>query len=123
MSMPLEEKRQIGNEMIFRRANEQISIGLDKVDAQHIDKGEPQLVRSEDYILHFLCECSDETCVTRIPMTISSFKKIHLNRGSFIIKLKHQVKSIEKVVRSEADYSVVEKNHYTTEPHKELNNT
>ncbi len=123
MDMPITERRQIENEMIFRRGNEKVGINLDKLDAQHVEDGNSHLVRSEDPLLHFKCECSDENCEARIEMTLSSYQKIHLNRGSFIIKLNHQVNSIEKVIRTESKYSVVEKNNYTNEPGKKLNET
>lgn len=117
------ERRQIENEMIFRRANEKIGTALDELDTMQIQDGNPQLIRNEDTLLHFKCECSDEDCDARILMKLSKYQKIHLNRGSFIIKLKHQVKAIEKVILTEPNYCIVEKNNYTTEPGKELNDT
>ncbi len=123
MDMPIIERRQIENEMIFRRSNETVGISLNKLDAQHVTDGNPQLVRSDDPVLHFKCECSDENCSERIPLKLSTYQEKHLNRGSFIIKPSHQIKSIEKVILSESNYSVVEKNNYTDEPGVELNET
>ncbi len=121
--MPLSERRQIENEMIFRRANEAVGDNLDEVDANHRDDGNPELVRDEDILLHFRCECSDEDCDARIPVKLSVYQKIHENRDAFIIKLKHQVEAIEEVILTEDDYSVVEKNNSTAEPGKLLNIT
>ncbi len=121
--MPLTERRQIENEMIFRRANEKVGDGLGEIDAQHIDEGNPELIMTDDMVLHFKCECSDEDCDTRIPIKLSVYQKIHENRDAFIIKLKHQVDAIEKVIRTEEKYSVVEKNNSTTEPGDKLNKT
>lgn len=123
MDLPLSERRQIENEMIFRRANEVVGDGLDEVDANHRDDGNPELVRNEDVLLHFKCECSDENCETRIPIKLSVYQTIHENRDAFIIKLKHQVNAIEKVIITEDDYSVVEKNNSTPEPGDTLNKT
>jgi hypothetical protein len=123
MTMPLTERRQIENEMIFRRVNEEIGAGLDKLDAMHISDGNPQFVSDDDIILQFRCECSDEDCEARIPIKLSVYKKIHENRDSFVIKLKHQVSAIEKVIATESDYSVVEKNNSTAEPGNDLNKT
>jgi len=123
MDMPIAERRQIENEMIFRRANEKIGAGLDKIDANHVEDGNPQLVRSDDLVLRFRCECSDENCGARLPIKLSIYQKIHLNRDSFIIKLEHQVEAIENVIATEENYSVVKKNKATTEPGKELNIT
>lgn len=121
--MPLSERRQIENEMIFRRANEKIGDGLDDLDAMHIEDDNPQLIRSDDLLLHFKCECSDEDCDVRIPIKLSVYQKIHENRDAFIIKAKHQVNEIEKVIRTEDNYSVVEKNNSTSEPGDTLNKT
>ena len=109
--------------MIFRRANERVGDNLDEIDANHRDDGNPELVRNEDILLHFRCECSDEDCDARIPIKLSVYQTIHENRNAFIIKLKHQVEAIEKVIRTEDNYSVVEKNNSTAEPGKTLNVT
>lgn len=123
MTMPIAERRQIENEMIFRRANEKVGDNLDEVDANHRDDGNPELVRNEDLLLRFKCECSDEDCDARIPIKLSVYQTIHENRDAFIIKLKHQVEAIEKVILTEDDYSIVEKNNSTAEPGKKLNVT
>lgn len=123
MTMPLSERRQIENEMIFRRANELVGDNLDKIDANHIEDGNPHLVRDEDISLQFKCECSDENCDARIPIKLNDYQTIHKNRDAFVIKLNHQIDSIEKVILKEAGYSVVEKNNSTAEPGKDLNDT
>lgn len=123
MDMPIAERRQIENEMIFRRANEKIGTGLADLDAMHIEDGNAHLARHGNVLLEFKCECSDENCEARISMLLSSYDKIHLNRDSFVIKLKHQVSAIETVILTEENYSVVEKNNSTPEPGKELNIT
>lgn len=123
MDMPIAERRQIENEMIFRRANEKVGIGLDKLDDLHIADGNPHLTRDNDLLLEFKCECSDENCEARIAMKLSDYQKIHLNRDSFIVKLKHQVDAIEVVVETKDTYCVVKKNNATSDPGKDLNVT
>lgn len=123
MVMPIAERRQIENEMIFRRANEQVGIDLDKIDTMQVEDGNPGLVRTDDLTLDFICECSDENCAARIRIPLSVYQKIHLNRSTFTIKLKHQVKAIETVVIHESTYYVVKKNNSTTEPGLTLNIT
>jgi hypothetical protein len=117
------ERHQIENEMIFRRANEIVGDQLDELDAMHIEDGNPHLVRRDDILLRFKCECSDENCDARIPIQLSVYQKIHENRDAFIVKLKHQVNEIEKIIISEDNYSVVEKNNSTPEPSDTLNKT
>ena len=121
--MPINERRQIENEMIFRRANEQIGIGLDEIDALQVSDGNPHLVRQDDLLLEFRCECSDENCNERIPVKLSVYQKIHLNRDTFIIKENHEVDAIEEVTVVKVNYSIVKKNKSTTEPGAKLNRT
>jgi hypothetical protein len=123
MNMPLSERRQIENEMIFRRLNERVGDDLESLDAMHIEDDNLDLIWDDTILLNFKCECSDEDCDKRIPIKLSVYKKIHENRDAFIIKLKHQVKAIEKVILTEDNYSVVEKNNSTAEPGDTLNST
>lgn len=123
MVLPHGERHQIENEMIFRRANEKVGTTLDEIDEMHRADGNPHLVRTDDPELAFKCECSDENCTSRINMKLSVYRKIHKDRSSFIIKLKHEVKPIEKVILTNANYSVVRKNNTTPEPGNVLNKT
>lgn len=121
--MPISERRQIENEMIFRRLNEAIGDKIENLDSLHIEDNNPHLIWDDTVLLNFKCECSDEDCDKRIPIKLSIYKKIHENRNAFIIKLKHQVQDIEKVILSEENYSVVEKNNSTAEPNDTLKQT
>ncbi len=123
MPISITERRQIENEMIFRRANEKVGDSLDKLDEMHIEDDNPHLIREDRVLIHFKCECSDENCDARIPIKLSVYQKIHENRDAFIIKLKHQVEVIEKVIINESSYSVVEKNNTTAEPGEAFNKT
>jgi uncharacterized FlgJ-related protein len=123
MGISITEQRQIENEMIFRRINEKVGTDLDDIDKQHIAEGNPHLVHDDNLLLHFKCECSDENCDARIKMKLSVYRKIHENRDAFIIKLKHDVKPIEKVILAESNYCVVQKNNSTPEPGDKLNIT
>lgn len=123
MDIPLSERRQIENEMIFRRANEKLGDDLESLDAMHIEDNNIHLLNDDRTLLHFKCECSDEDCNARIPIKLSDYQKIHENRDAFIIKLKHQVNEIEKVILTKNKYSVVEKNNTTPEPGDTLNIT
>lgn len=121
--MSVTERRQIENEMIFRRANEKVGDGLDNLDSLHIEEDDLDLLRDDAIVLQFKCECSDENCDARISIRLSVYQTIHENRDAFIVKLKHQVNAIEKVILSEDTYSVVEKNNSTAEPSDVLNKT
>ncbi|CAN5166095.1 hypothetical protein BH09PAT3_BH09PAT3_1770 [soil metagenome] len=116
MEIPVEERKQIENEMLFRRANEKVGKDLDEIDELHVSDGNPHLVRSDDLLLDFKCECSDENCSVRIPLQLSIYRKIHVDRSTFLIKLNHEVKPIEKVIETTPTYSIVRKNNTTAEP-------
>ena len=121
--MSIAERRQIENEMIFRRLNEKVGDNLGSLDASHIEDNNIDLMWDDTVLLSFMCECSDENCDLRIPIKLSVYKKIHVDRNRFIIKKGHQVTEIEKVILTEDDYSVVEKNKSTDEPGDILNKT
>ncbi len=123
MSLSHAERRQIENEMIFRRINEKVGDDLGALDAMHIEDGNVHLIRNEDLLLQFKCECSDENCSTRIPMQLSEYQLIHVNRDTFIVIPNHQVDPIEKVLKVTKTYNVVMKNNSTPEPSDTLNNT
>jgi hypothetical protein len=123
MYVATSEKRQIENEMIFRRLNEKLIDGFDEQDTLHIADNNPQLIRDDNLPIQFTCECSDENCVERIAIKYSEYQEIHKNRKSFIVKLDHEVNLIEKVVQTENKYSVVKKNNSVKEPGDKLNET
>lgn len=123
MSISNAERRQIENEMIFRRINEKVGDDLGALDAMHIEDGNTHLIRDEDLMLRFKCECSDENCTVRIPMLLSEYQEIHTDRDTFIVLPNHQVDPIEKVVKESPAYNIVKKNNSTPEPSDELNNT
>jgi len=123
MNMSHAERRQIENEMIFRRINEKVGTDLGALDAMHVADGHFDLVRDANLELHFKCECSDENCTTRIPMLLTDYQQIHTDRNTFIVIPDHQVDPIEKVVKEMPGYNVVKKNNSTPEPSDTLNIT
>jgi hypothetical protein len=123
MSITNAERRQIENEMIFRRINEKVGDDLGALDAMHIEDGNIQLIRDEDLMLRFKCECSDENCIVRIPMMLGEYQAIHTNRDTFVVIPNHQVDPIEKVLKETSVYNVVKKNNSTPEPSDTLNET
>lgn len=123
MNISITERRQIENEMIFRRTNEKVGDGLIALDAMHIEDGNIDLIRDKDLILMFKCECSDENCTERIPLILETYQTIHEDRDTFIVKTNHQVEPIEKVITVADGYNVVKKNNSTDEPSDVLNDT
>jgi hypothetical protein len=123
MKISAAERKQIENEMIFRRINEKVGSDLDLLDKMHTEDGNPQLLHDDLILLQFKCECSDENCSVRIPLQLSTYREIHRDRNTFIVKLDHQVDDIEKVIQKEDGYNVVQKKNSTPEPGDKLNKT
>ena len=123
MSISVAERRQIENEMIFRRLNEKVGDDLGALDAMHIEDGDIDLIEDINTLLHFKCECSDENCSVRIPMKLGDYQAVHANRDTFIVIPNHQVDPIEKVLKKTRTYNVVKKNNSTAEPSDLLNDT
>jgi hypothetical protein len=117
------EKRQIENEMIFRRVNEAVIQNLVDLDAEHTKNNELDLLWDQAILLQFRCECSDENCDVRIPLTLKDYQEIHIDRDTFIVKPNHQVDPIEKIIKIEETYSIVKKNNSTPEPNDDLKKT
>lgn len=117
------ERRQIENEMIFRRANESVAQGIDDLNVMYIEDGNAELVADKHITLQFLCECSDENCDTRIPILLNSYQNLHADRSAFIIAPGHQVEAVEEVIGESRLFSVVKKYNVTSEPTGPLNNT
>lgn len=117
------QKRQIENEVVFRKANEQIQKELDQLKELAKEDGAETLLPDENMELHFYCECSDENCRERIVMTLSKYKKLHQDRRQFIICPDHEVISLEKVVVTNSKFSVVEKFFNPPEMAKSLSST
>lgn len=123
MAISKAEQRQIENEMIFRRMNEKVGSDLDALDEMYEKEGNRHLIRDDDLLLMFKCECSDENCEERIPLKLSKYREIHTDRNTFIVKSNHEVDPIEKVISKEEGYNIVMKNNSTPEPNDTLKNT
>jgi hypothetical protein len=116
MGISSAERHQIENEMLFRRMNEKVGDDLGALDASYIDDKEIYLIRDDDVLINFKCECSDENCTVRIPLKLSEYQEIHENRDTFIVMPDHQVDPIEEVVSSGPNYNVVIKHNSTADP-------
>ena len=109
------DRHLVENEVIFRQRNQKISKDLETL-AKEAKKEGMALHDHSDLPLHFYCECSDETCTKRIVLKPSTYEKLHKNSSQFLIRPGHQVVSIERLVKAEPKYLVVEK--YLTPPKK-----
>ncbi len=119
----LAEMRQIENEVVFRKANEQVQKSLAKLKAMAVQDGHRTLVPDGSMELHFCCECSDENCRERIVMSLDAYRSVHNDRSYFIVLPGHETVAIEKVIAKSAKYSVVEKFITPSEKATTLNTT
>ncbi|CAN5166003.1 hypothetical protein BH09PAT3_BH09PAT3_1750 [soil metagenome] len=110
------ERHQIENEMLFRRMNEKVGDDLGALDASYIEDNEIYLIRDDDVLINFKCECSDENCSVRIPLKLSEYQSVHVDRNTFIVMPDHQVDPIEKVITANPKFNVVMKNNSTPDP-------
>ena len=57
----------------------------------------------------FFCECSNEACLERIPMSLATYTLMHQQNNRFIIKPEHATGSVESVVERNPNYWIVQK--------------
>jgi hypothetical protein len=109
MSESLSERRMVENEVVFRRHNENVQQGFDKIKKLAQETSQDFLEPDDDTPLYFYCECSDENCRQRILMKPSEHAKIHKDRYQFVLIPGHETTVIEQVIERTDDYNIVEK--------------
>jgi hypothetical protein len=90
------EDRLARNEVFFRGINERILGAAD----QH---------GSDGHVYEFICECSDPSCVERVPLTIAEYERVRAEGTRFVLAPGHDTASIETVVAANSNRVVVEK--------------
>jgi hypothetical protein len=103
------ERRMAENEMVFRQANDQIRESLEEVKKRAVEEGLPRMLETDEMKLDFYCECSDENCRERISMSVGEYKRAHTKKNEFTVLPSHEVLAIERILRGEPNYFVVEK--------------
>lgn len=91
------EERLVRNEVMFRAINERIrelagrfAVGPDPVD--------------------FICECSDETCVERVALTIEQYDEMRALPARFVVVPGHEaIPLVERVVFRSPSFVLVRK--------------
>jgi hypothetical protein len=85
------EERQARVQMIFRAGNEALL----------------RAGGSRDGALPFLCECSDETCFTRVPLAREEYEGVRAHPRRFVVAPGHEGQA-QPVARRDG-YAVIEK--------------
>lgn len=95
-----EARRQINNELKARSHNQR---------AKKILKAHTPKESLDGLKIDFYCECSDDTCNARVPLTIQEYDKVHKSPAAFVLAPGHQSPMVEKVTKTADDHIVVEK--------------
>ena len=103
--MSSQAERAARNEALFRDINEQISEVSRTQQGRWFDA---------------LCECSDASCVTTIPVTAEEYASVRARGERFALRAGHEVPEIERVVERGERFIVVEKIGEGAEIAKEL---
>lgn len=91
------EARKGRNESLFREINE----GIAEV-VEH-----SRTVRSS--LVVFVCECSNDDCTQAIELTLDEYKQVRAEPTHFLVVPGHESADVERVVRDEERYLVIEK--------------
>jgi hypothetical protein len=89
------EERAARNEALFRDVNEQVRAISSDFDP-------------ETYTVDFVCECSNDTCVERLSVSVAVYERVRADSRQFILKPGHQTE-IERVVGRADGVVIVEK--------------
>jgi hypothetical protein len=123
MDDQLSERRLAENEVYFRQMNESVQKGFDELKQMAKEDNQEHLITEHDTPLNFYCECSNEDCKQRIPLTLDEYKAAHKNSDTFIVTPGHEITNIEKVIAKEQNYMIVEKYIHTPSVATKLNKT
>jgi hypothetical protein len=107
-------RRKEENEEVFRKFNGQVQKRFDEANKIAAEEGAEPIELDADKPLYFYCECADENCQQRVLITPNDYDKIHEKRGNYVVTNGHEIAKIERVIRREQEYCVVEK--YNTPP-------
>jgi len=92
VELDVRRERAAKNQSLFREVNERI--------------GE---LSGSSTLPTFVCECTDETCDQRLPLTREEYERIRSDSNSFFVVQGHEIAEIEQVVEVAEGYVVVAK--------------
>ena len=86
-------RRVAENEALFREVNERV-VGSDRRPAEGFE---------------ILCECGDEACMDRVPVTTEVYERARSQRTDFVLRPGHAIPEFETVIESNEEFDVVRK--------------
>jgi hypothetical protein len=93
-------RRMVNNELKTRSRNKRVK----KILLEHTPPD-----AKNDLTVDFYCECSDDACNVRVPMTFEEYEKLHSSPNKFVLAKGHQSPLVEKVTETDGNTIVVEK--------------
>src|SRR6266540_6878247 len=90
------ELRAAQSQMMFRSVNDRIKELAD----QRVSPGQE---------LDFACECADDRCVEKIPLSALQFLAIESDENQFIVLRGHDVPEVEDVIAERDGFLIVSK--------------
>jgi hypothetical protein len=84
------------NQSLFRTVNERIE-----------EINEAFRIALED--AEFICECANDSCMERIPLTVDEYRDVRRTLTRFIVKPGHVLPEQERVIQENGTHVVVEK--------------
>ena len=90
------------NEAAFRNVNERLEGDI----KQYADPGER---------FDFVCECGEESCHARIPLSLAEYEAVRRDSRTFVVVPGHEIPDVEDVIAAGRGHSVVRK-HAATAP-------
>lgn len=97
------------NQVAFRKMNSKLKKLIDDLNAIAVGRGEPVHTFQKDDVYQFYCECSDENCLARIPLSFETYEKAHERDDTFTIIPGHEVFDIEEIIFKVSNYCIVRK--------------
>jgi hypothetical protein len=91
--MGIEKERIAKTEALFRNVNEGIAEASEQLDSP---EG------------HFICECGDPSCTTRIEVPVHEYERVREDATTFVVEPGH-VEESERVVANGRRYAVIRK--------------
>jgi hypothetical protein len=94
--MEMRTERAVGNQWIFRRANERLRSAVEGAVA-------------ETKPIPFLCECPDDDCTSAVDVTIQEYRAVREHPDRYVVVPGHARAAGERVASTYERYQVVEK--------------
>jgi hypothetical protein len=94
------KRRLTENEVLFRKANEEI---------QQAAKDYMAPSEQKELMIEFYCECSNMNCRERVVMTPDQHIQTHVDPKRFVLKPGHETSDVEEILEKSDHYIVVKK--------------